>query len=251
MNILHFNTLPSTYTYVADNARSMAHATVVAADFQTSGRGQRGNTWEAEAGKNILATILVRMPSFPAKSQFLISETVSLAIIDAIREHTGLNCLIKWPNDIYIGNKKLAGILISHSLAPAAENGETAISHSVIGFGINVNQETFHSDAPNPVSLTQITGQTYLLTPLLETIARTIISRLESLNANSDITSVTEQYLARLWRNDAAPHPFYDVQTGETFNARIYAVEPSGHIILQRWPDGLLARYAFKEVTWL
>lgn len=251
MNILHFNTLHSTYTYVADNARSMAHGTVVVADFQTSGRGQRGNTWEAQAGKNILATILVKMPEFPAKSQFLISETVSLAIIDSIRQLTGVECHIKWPNDIYVADRKLAGILISHSLAPASDNGETSISHSVIGFGINVNQDSFHSDAPNPVSLRQITGRQFELSPMLETIAETIISRLENRDALSDTNTITEKYLEHLWRNDGLPHPFYDVQTGETFRARIFAIEPSGHLVLRRHPDGPLTRYAFKEVTWL
>lgn len=249
MNILHFNTLPSTYTYVAEHARSMASDTVVAADYQSAGRGQRGNTWESEAGKNLLMSMLVRMPSFPAGKQFFISEAVSLAIVSTLRERTGVECRVKWPNDIYAGDRKITGILISHSLR-SEESGEATIAHSVLGVGLNVNQEEFHSDAPNPVSVFQLTGRHHDVEELTRSVAEAIRANLDRLGQGG-LTAMHEEYMGTLWRGDGAYYPFYDVASGERFEASVYAVEPLGHLVLRTSPDGALRRYAFKEVVWL
>lgn len=251
MNILHFNTLESTYSYVSEHAGTMAHGTVVCADYQTAGRGQRGNSWEAEAGSNLLATMLVKMEGFPVREQFLISEAVSVAIVESLCELTGVECSIKWPNDIYAGDGKLAGILISHSLQPADERGETAIGHTVIGFGINVNQTEFRSDAPNPVSLAGLTGKEFSVSGMLPVIAERILQMLEGLRDNGKRERLEKRYMDLLWRNDGKAHRFYDVQAGEAFSASIYAVEPLGHLVLKRACEEQLSRYAFKEVVWL
>ena len=152
MEIHSFPTLPSTSTYIADNAASLPSGYVVETPCQTAGRGQRGNSWESEPGKNITFSMIMRMPGFAARRQFRISEAVSLAIIETVVRHTGVACSVKWPNDIYAGDRKLCGILISHSLA-----GDT-ISYSIIGAGININQTCFLSYAPNPVSAAILTG---------------------------------------------------------------------------------------------
>lgn len=251
MNILHFNTLPSTYTYVAENARKMASDTVVVADYQSAGRGQRGNSWESEAGKNLLMSMLVRMPGFAARSQFYISEAVSLAIVEALRDVCGVDCHIKWPNDIYAGERKICGILISHSVQAAGdEYTEATLEHSVIGLGINLNQQTFHSDAPNPVSVIQLTGNPVDSQQLLIALLTAIKRNLDTLTAG-DTATLHSAYMERLWRGDGKSYPFYDVQAGERFTATVYAVEPLGHLVLRTHPDGSLRRYAFKEVTWL
>lgn len=250
MNILHFNTLPSTYTYVAENAATMASDTIVVADFQSAGRGQRGNRWESEAGRNLLMSMLVRMPGFPARSQFYISEAVSLAIVDTLREVCGVDCRIKWPNDIYAGDRKICGILISHSLATADDGSGAVIAHSVLGMGINLNQTEFHSDAPNPVSVIQLIGHTTDCNALLKRLVPAIRKNLDLLN-NDESGTIHDRYMASLWRGDGHAYPFYDVRTGERFDAEIYAVEPLGHLVLRASPDGSLRRYAFKEVTWL
>lgn len=249
MNILHFNTLGSTYTYVAENARAMASDTVVRADYQSAGRGQRGNTWESDAGKNLLMSMLVRMPSFPAAKQFFISEAVSLAIVSTLRERTGVECRVKWPNDIYAGDRKITGILISHSLR-SEESGEATIAHSVLGVGLNVNQEEFHSDAPNPVSVFQLTGRRHDVEELTRSVAEAIRANLDRLE-QGDLSAMHEEYMGALWRGDGADYPFYDVASGERFEASVYAVEPLGHLVLRTSPDGALRRYAFKEVVWL
>lgn len=280
MNILHFDTLPSAYTYVAENARTMASGTVVTADYQSAGRGQRGNTWESAHGQNLLMAMLVRPLRFPARSQFYISEAVSLAVAATLRRVCGVECRVKWPNDIYASDRKICGILISHSIEAPAEAPRTApldapgtvdaiIAHTVIGIGVNLNQREFRSDAPNPVSVAQLTGRDTDRDLFLRTLVDTITSNLKQLQAPAPhaaeqgvpelqgAAGLHAAYMSALWRGDGAPHPFYDVRTGERFAATIQAVEPSGHLILRtaatsgRQDAPTLRRYAFKEVSWL
>ena len=125
---------------------------VVVADNQTEGRGCGTNRWESERGQNLLFSLMIHPENLPANQQFQISMAISLAIIDALGQMVG-DLSIKWPNDIYWRNGKLAGILIENTLKG------NLIKDSIIGVGLNVNQRKFHSDAPNPVSLWQITGQ--------------------------------------------------------------------------------------------
>ncbi|MCM1320388.1 MAG: biotin--[acetyl-CoA-carboxylase] ligase [Muribaculaceae bacterium] len=248
MNRLHFNSLPSTYTYISENAGGMVCGTVVTADYQTCGRGQRGNTWESEAGANLLFSMLSRIPGFAARLQFYISEAMSLAIVHTLKDICGVECKVKWPNDIYAGDKKICGILISHSVEAAPDGGEALIAHSVLGAGINLNQREFKSDAPNPVSVLQLTGQETDREAFLQALVENINKYLARLREN-DFRALHAEYMSALWRADGMEHPFYDVGTGERFMATIYAVEPLGHLILSS--EGRLRRYAFKEVSWL
>lgn len=242
MQILHYASLPSTNTFVAEHAATMASGTLVAADAQTAGRGQRGNHWEATPGLNLTFTLLHRPENFPAREQFYLSEAVSVAICEAIEQATGVPCQVKWPNDIYADGRKLCGILISHALQGSL------IEHTIIGAGINVNQTEFLSDAPNPVSLAQLTGRTFELEPLLKRVAAGIEAELRFADGYE---ALHKRYMSRLWRGDGAPYPYYDVQSGERFNASVYAIEPLGHLVLRQHPDGRLRRYAFKEVIFL
>lgn len=251
MEIQSFPSLPSTNTYIAENAASLPSGFVAVTPCQTAGRGQRGNSWESEPGKNLTFTMLMRMPGFPARRQFRISQAVSLAIIDAIRSLTGVRCTVKWPNDIYAGDRKLCGILISHSLAGPA------IAHSVIGAGINVNQTRFLSDAPNPVSISQLTDREHPLEPLLRLVCSNIESYLNTLLPDNPAQEqdIHDRYMRSLWRAGDTPHLFHDNLLDQTFRATIFAVEPQGHLVLRQTdaPEGRapLRRYAFKEVTWL
>lgn len=246
MEIHSFPTLPSTSTYIADNAASLPSGYVVETPCQTAGRGQRGNSWESEPGKNITFSMIMRMPGFAARRQFRISEAVSLAIIETVMRHTGVACSVKWPNDIYAGDRKLCGILISHSLA-----GDT-ISYSIIGAGININQTCFLSDAPNPVSAAILTGREYDVGLILRDTAAAIEASLCRLASDPGYEQqVHERYMDCLWRADGTPHPFQDAADGTEFLATVYAVEPLGHLVLRQHPCGTLRRYAFKEVVWL
>ena len=131
---------------------SVAELTTVTAEFQTAGKGQRGNTWEAERGKNLLFSFVLYPTFLEARRQFILSQIVSLSIKEELDRWSD-EITIKWPNDIYWRDKKICGILIENDLSGHF------IGRSISGIGININQNEFHSDAPNPVSLKQITGQ--------------------------------------------------------------------------------------------
>ena len=131
---------------------SVAELTTVTAEFQTAGKGQRGNTWEAERGKNLLFSFVLYPTFLEARRQFILSQIVSLSIKEELDRWSD-EITIKWPNDIYWRDKKICGILIENDLSGHF------IGRSISGIGININQNEFHSDAPNPVSQKQNTGQ--------------------------------------------------------------------------------------------
>ena len=144
---------------------TLSEGSLVVTDFQQAGRGQVGNVWESEDGKNLLFSLLIYPHFLPVNRQFLISQIVSLSVKEVLELYIE-GVQIKWPNDIYWKDRKICGILIEHDLM-----GEW-LSQSIIGVGINVNQKEFRSDAPNPVSLLQITGKTYDRRKLLSDFLR-------------------------------------------------------------------------------
>ncbi len=227
----------STSSWLASNLSSeMQSGYVVAARRQTAGRGQRGNGWESEPDKNLTFSLLLRPAGIDARHQFFISQAVALGIVGALRD-----CLpecdirIKWPNDIYVGNRKICGILIENSLAGSR------ITHSIVGIGINVNQEHFISDAPNPVSIIQLSGQPTELEPLLRKVVDNIG---EFLQRDSD--TIHQLYMEALW-GKSGTH-YREASSGRTFFADITAIGPMGHMTLTA-ADGSSVEYAFKEVA--
>lgn len=226
-------------TSTNDEVRTLAalgeeHSVACYTAYQTAGRGQKGNSWESERAQNLLCSILLRNVDVMAREQFCISEAVSLAIVDAVRRESGVECRIKWPNDIYVGDKKLCGILIENRLKGSS------ISECVVGIGLNLNQMEFCSDAPNPVSLRQITGDSYDAEKML----RGIVERMQFWLECPRI-QLQEKYHSCLYRRDG----FYAYADKEgSFMARIDHVEPYGILILER-EDGQLREYAFKEVS--
>ena len=131
---------------------SLLEGSVVVADFQTAGRGQIGNVWESEAGKNLMFSTVLYPTCIPANRQFLISQIAALSVKETLDLYTD-HVTVKWPNDIYWKDKKICGMLIENDLS-----GHNLYC-SIIGIGINLNQAVFRGDAPNPVSLFQIIGK--------------------------------------------------------------------------------------------
>ena len=230
----------STNTYLKRMAHLLPGGTVIYTHCQTAGRGQKGNSWEAEPGKNLTFSLLIKHPAVAPARQFAISEAVCMAIADQLHDIVS-DIKVKWPNDIYVGDRKLGGILIEHSL----EGG--AIGHTVVGVGLNVNQRAFVSDAPNPVSLSQLTGIEHDLDEMLHGI----VERMESLcdfdnPCNEGFDSLHNRYMQTLYRNDGKPHPFV-LPDGGTIFATIHAVNPSGELLL-RHDDGSIHAYLFKQI---
>lgn len=135
---------------------ALPHFYTIRTDYQTAGRGQAGNSWESEAGKNLLFSTILRYEGIHAASQWRLSMLVAVALWDTLANYLPKERLaIKWPNDIYFGDKKLVGILIENNLS-----GQY-VGYSIVGIGVNVNQIEWLSNAPNPISMKEITGEDY------------------------------------------------------------------------------------------
>lgn len=217
--------------------RTLPEGSLVITDFQTAGKGQAGNSWESEAGKNLTFSIVIYPETIAANEQFLISQIAALSVKEALSAYTD-NISVKWPNDIYWNDRKICGMLIENDLT-----GHT-IYCSICGIGININQTVFLSDAPNPVSLTQITGQEYNLNEVLSHF-RDHFYRLYIELLQGKKNTIRRQYRQSLYRGEGF-HTYKD-ENG-TFEAEIKDIEPTGHLIL-RLMDGETRQYAFKEVS--
>ncbi|MDR1681680.1 MAG: biotin--[acetyl-CoA-carboxylase] ligase [Prevotellaceae bacterium] len=228
--------IDSTNRYAAQRSADAPEGSVWAAFTQTAGRGQQHNSWESEPHKNLTFSLLLRPVWLPAEEQFYLSKAVSLGITGFLRQH-GLEPAIKWPNDVYAGDRKIAGILIENQITGSG------IGSSIVGIGLNVNQERFFSDAPNPTSIVLETGRTLDLQQALPELTACILNRYESLRAG-DRPSLDADYHAQLYRCNQW-HLFATDAT--RFRARIVGVRPSGELLLEDEQRQTRA-YLFKEV---
>ena len=164
-DIIWYETLDSTNSEAARRADSLDNLSVIAARCQTAGRGQKGNRWISDADLNLTFSIFLRFdttaagsgkdfPQIKATDQFMISETATLAQCRLLEAY-GIDARIKWPNDIYVGNRKISGMLVENTL-----EGKW-LKTSIVGIGLNVNQVTFPADLPNPVSMRRCSGKKY------------------------------------------------------------------------------------------
>ena len=243
MNRIHVDTCTSTLSYAAGlSEEDTPHGTVVTAREQTAGRGQRGNSWESEPGANLTFSLILRPQQWPAARQFELSMAVAVGVCRALRRALppDADVRVKWPNDIYAGNRKMVGILIENTISGSL------ITRSIAGIGINVNQTIFRSSAPNPVSMARLAGHPYDLDALLSSVVTEILHTTE--NALTSPTHLTDEYHTLLWRNDGKLYKWLDTATLRIFEASIERVDPAGPLIL-RLPDGTPRPYLFKQVA--
>jgi len=241
---IHLSEVDSTNVEVRrrlEAGEPLPELTLVDADSQTQGRGQRGNSWESEAGQNLSFSLVCHPQFLKASEQFVLSQAIALAVAEAVNEVLETDvCRVKWPNDIYIGNRKVSGTLIECDLRGSQ------IETCIIGTGVNVNQMVFRSDAPNPVSMAQVAGRTFdRETVLMEIVNR--FAQYDETIRNGRADEVRQAYRQCLYRRTGF-HRYADAQ-GE-FLAEIADVEKTGHLILRK-EDGELRRYEFKEVRFL
>lgn len=212
---------------------------VVRADFQHAGKGQGANRWESVKGKNLLFSLLLYPSHIPVEEQFLVSQIVSVGILRALKQSVADDTVrngfsLKWPNDIYWNEQKIGGILIENSWQGGV------IASSVIGAGLNINQKVFLSDAPNPVSLLQITGKRFRRKKILDLI----MSEIADCYVNKTAGQIRREYINSLFRKTG----HYRFQAGdELFSACIESVEKDGKLILKR-DNGQVSGFYFKEV---
>ncbi|MFP4556313.1 MAG: biotin--[acetyl-CoA-carboxylase] ligase [Bacteroidales bacterium] len=215
------------------------HGVVVVANFQDEGRGQRGNSWESEQGKNLLCSILLWPTFLEVQNQFLLSKVASLAVCDVLKSKVA-NVSIKWPNDIYVNNCKIGGILIENSFS------SPYLDSSIVGLGVNLNQKDFLQDLPNPTSLLLETGKEYSVKNFLDDLCAAFDQRFNSLIGGNP-EKLSDDYFDILFRKDS----YYNYRAeGEVFKAKIVGVKNSGELILET-EKGTQRVFAFKEVSFV
>lgn len=255
MEIIFLDIVDSTNNWLISHEEELSAPVMVRCKTQSAGRGQRGNSWESESGKNFTGSILFHPVNFHATSQFFISEAIALAVVKTLKSY-GIDSKVKWPNDIYVGDKKICGILTEHVILG------NNISRTISGIGINVNQEIFLSDAPNPVSMKILTGKDYDLNEFSDRFSNILEDSLKfvldkNIAHNSSETpqdskeSIHKNFLDLLWRFDDTYYPFIDKKNNnEKIYARIVTVAPDGMLTLEL-KNGDIRKYAFKEVEFI
>jgi BirA family biotin operon repressor/biotin-[acetyl-CoA-carboxylase] ligase len=240
-NLIHHATLSSTNTEASQLLRSgeYTEGTVIYADHQSAGKGQQGNRWESEKGKNLLFSVILSPQSISPEDQFLISMSFSLGICDFLDNHIR-GAKIKWPNDIYINDDKIAGILIENSLTGSI------IENSIAGIGLNINQEDFGLILPRPVSLKMATGKEFDINICLKELLNELDIRYKQL-LYGDRVLIRSDYLSRLYRF-MEWHSFESA--GSVFTGRITDVLISGIIRIEE-KEGRMREFFFKEFSYL
>ncbi|MDD2583519.1 MAG: biotin--[acetyl-CoA-carboxylase] ligase [Bacteroidales bacterium] len=245
LKIIWHNTLDSTNSEALRRFKEYDDFTVVASKFQTAGRGQRGTNWESQSGKNLTFSLILKSDSIRADKQFVIAQIVTIGIKRYLKSR-GVEAKIKWPNDIYVGDKKVCGILIEHFLS-----GDI-LSGSVVGVGLNLNQDKFSSTAPNPISMKNILGREFNAEDELEALAGYIYDvYFPFINYSSSraIDKLDSEYYNSLYRLDEF-HKYQETPGGEIITARITGIDSSACLLLEK-EDGTTKRYSFKEIKYI
>lgn len=222
----HFETLDSTNDYALDlySKNRPVEGTIILADFQTAGRGQFGRTWEAQRAENLTLSLVLYPKFIRADQQFLLNQALSLGVLDFLRVFPLQDVSLKWPNDLYIGNRKVGGILIQNVLRGMH------LEAAVIGIGLNINQTEFGDHLERATSIRLETGQAYERLDLLAQLVKTLEVRYLALRAGR-----TEQlqldYLKNLkffnkWQT-------YQDQSGLEFQGKIVGVKPDGKLEIE------------------
>ena len=216
--------------------------------WQTAGRGQAGNSWESEQGKNVLMSLRLNKPQVPVTQQFRITMAVSLAVQEVVAKLLPQQSVtVKWPNDIYVGDQKICGMLIENTLV------DGQIADSIIGIGLNVNQTSWQGSAPNPVSVKQLTGIDYDLPTIYDDLCEAISNKVELLEQPEILKS---QYLSVLYRFgqkaryarrevSMIPSRILTATPDNAFEATITDVTPQGELVLDN------QTFHFKEIQFV
>lgn len=237
IKIIRLEEIDSTNKYLHDyRGEEGGLMTIVVARFQSAGKGQGTNSWESESGKNLLFSVKLRPVALPIERQYILQEAMAIAIRNVIARYAD-DVTIKWPNDIYVGDMKICG-----TLSECSFSGKY-IDDCILGSGINVNQEAFYSDAPNPISLKQLTGNEYDAEKILLDVVAELEQYLHAIDSGN-YSLVYSLYHAHLYRRQGF-HPYSDDKGN--FMAKTIEVQPNGHLVLER-EDGTRHAYAFKEV---
>ena len=224
---------------IIQSGENVFEGTVIVTDNQTSGRGQRGNTWEASVGENLTFSIILKPNFLKASDQFQLNVAVSLGVFDFLSEFIDEGLTVKWSNDIYYGNQKMGGILIENSLQGYQ------IGHSVVGIGLNINQTQFSN--LRATSLRNITQnpQKYDLSDLLKKMLESIEKNYLIIK-NKEYKSLKMRYLDNLFRFEEY---HYFKKNGHQFLGKIMGIDENGKLGIET--EGVVLYFDFKEVEFV
>lgn len=242
MTPIWFEELDSTNNEAVRRIENYNNLSVLAARKQFAGRGQRGNRWDTEPGANLTFSIVLKykspgMTPLPTTRQFLLSRIAALAVCDYLGEK-GVESRIKWPNDIYVRDRKICGMLIESGL-----DGKF-VDWSVVGIGINLNQKNFPVDIINPTSLTQLTGERYDVQAELELFCACFLQRFREEEAR-----LRADYERLLYRKDER-HSYTDCASGTVFQGIIRGTNEDARLVVEL-SDGSSRTFAFKEISYI
>ncbi|MFR9524348.1 MAG: biotin--[acetyl-CoA-carboxylase] ligase [Rikenellaceae bacterium] len=236
--IYRFDSLGSTNDQAQDEVYS--HGDIIVAERQSAGRGQRGNKWISGQGLNLTLSAVVCPQGLELRRQFLLSQASALAICDVLRAN-GLSPRIKWTNDIYIGDKKIVGILIENQLSGAK------LVRSVVGIGLNINQVEFDESLPNPTSMRAELGREVDREQVLLQMEEALLRRYSMLNSGA-FDQISSEYRASMYRL-SEEHPFR-LKSGEIKLGTIVGVESSGELIID-WAEDQRGAYMFGAIDFV
>lgn len=236
--LIKLETVDSTNDYATNLLRTenAGEGTVILADYQSLGKGRGNNRWQSEKGQNLLFSIIFKPDFLRADKQFYLSMGISNGIAELVEKIAG-NSKIKWPNDIFLNNKKVAGILIENTIM------KDKLYTSVAGIGLNVNQQIFSPDLTDAISLYQVTGKKYDLFDVLNDLLRLITKTLEPLYSG-DYGTLKIAYLNRLFRLNEWTRL---ADSSGMFEGRIVDIGESGELLVEKH-KGQITPYSFGEI---
>lgn len=238
---INIESIPSTNQYLFNliSEKEMSEGLVINTDNQTAGKGMGKNIWESEDGKNLSFSLLLKPDFLKPEKQFVITQIISLAILNVCQRNLNSEMVcIKWPNDIYVADKKIAGVLVQNIIKA------NSISDSVIGIGLNVNQEKFISDAPNPVSMIQLAGVNFSRKKLLNELLDEIEQNYSRLRVYPHTAWLNSKYVENLYKINQS---YYFIDKNGRFKGEIIGIDNYGQLKIKK-SNGEILIYAYKEV---
>jgi len=242
--IHHIDPIDSTNNFVFElfKKAKVKEGSVYITDDQYAGRGHNQNHWESEKGKNLTLSLVIHPGFIEPSQQFHITQFISLAITDFLKTIVNKNDVkIKWPNDIYIKDSKVCGILIQNSIVG------NKTDYSIVGIGLNVNQKEFYSDAPNPISIINCINEESDLDKLLNSLLNFIGNRYKQLKIKIDVSEIESEYLMNLYRYNKTS-AFSD--NDGVFTGKIVGIGEYGQLKILK-NNGLIKQYNFKEIEFV
>lgn len=240
MKILKLENIDSTNNYAAKllENNKISETTLIYTLSQTKGRGQSTNSWHSEDNKNLLLSLIL-FPDYVFEQHFELSMIISIAVINYLNKKN-INAKIKWPNDIYVDNHKIAGILIENTIFG------NKIKHTIVGIGLNLNQTSFPIEIPNPISLKNINSINYNIDHEVKYLANSILFDFDYYKLNK-CSNLKDNYINKLYRFNE----FHNYRIANlNKKASIIDVELDGHLVI-KFLDDTQEKYYYKEIEYI